>query len=129
MRFLLDTHCWLWLQMAPERISGSTMDLLGDPDNEIYLSAASAWEIAIKNSLGKLPLPLPPDQYVTTRLEMSGTISLPISHQHALRVADLPFHHHDPFDRLLVAQAQLEEFALVTADRHLAAYELDLVWT
>ena len=125
---LLDTQCWLWLQVAPERLSSATLDLLNDPDSEFYLSAASAWEVAIKHSLGKLPLPLPPDEYVRTRMEVSGTLPLAIEHRHALRVACLPLHHRDPFDRLLVAQAQEEELRLVTSDRQLAAYEVELLW-
>jgi PIN domain nuclease of toxin-antitoxin system len=128
VRLLLDTQCWLWLQVTPERLSGPTIDLFSDPDSELYLSAASAWEVAIKYALGKLPLPLPPDEYVRTRMELSGTLPLSIEHRHALHVAGLPLHHRDPFDRLLVAQAQLEELKLVTSDRQLAAYDVEVLW-
>jgi PIN domain nuclease of toxin-antitoxin system len=128
MRLLLDTQVWLWLQSEPERVIPSVRDALADPQNELLLSAASAWEIAIKHGLGKLPLPLPPEQYVPARMELSDTASLPVSAAHALRVASLPVHHRDPFDRLLLAQAQLERISLVTADRQLAPYDVELIW-
>jgi len=125
-RLLLDTHCWLWLQAEPERFSPEVLRDLGDPGIELLLSAASAWEIAIKYALGKLPLPEPPSSYVPSRLERSGTTELLISHRHALRVASLPAHHRDPFDRLLVAQAQIEGLAILTADPLLRSYEVEL---
>ncbi len=127
MKILLDTQCWLWLQTSPERISERVRDQLADQEHALFLSAASAWEIAIKYALGKLPLPRAPAQYVPSRMQRSGTASLPVSHEHALRVAALPPHHRDPFDRLLVAQAQLEGMWLLTADPQLAAYEVKLL--
>lgn len=126
MRFLLDTHCWLWLQVAPERLSGATLELLADSKSELLLSAASAWEIAIKYGLGKLPLPAPPEQYVPSRMIASGTSALAVLPTHALRVASLPAHHRDPFDRLLVAQAQHEALTIVSADTAFEAYDIDL---
>jgi PIN domain nuclease of toxin-antitoxin system len=128
MRFLLDTQVWLWLQSEPERVIPTVRDALADPGNELLLSAASAWEIAIKHGLGKLVLPLPPEQYVPTRMALSDTASLPVSTAHALRVAALPAHHRDPFDRLLVAQVQMERLTLVTADRQLEPYAVDTLW-
>lgn len=127
MKILLDTHVWLWLQSDPERVRGDVLDLLRDPSNALYLSAASGWEIAIKYALGKLPLPEPPATYVPSRLEISGVTSLPVTMRHALRVEGLPAHHRDPFDRLLVAQAQLEELTLTTADPQLRSYEVELL--
>lgn len=127
MKILLDTQCWLWMQAAPERFSAQSLALLRDPGNEFLFSAASSWEIAIKFALGKLPLPGPPSEYVASRLEGSGVRPLAISHAHALRVAELPPHHSDPFDRLLVSQAQLEPVALLTADRKLARYEVEIL--
>lgn len=124
MRLLLDTHCWLWLQVSPERFSSATLAVLSDTRNELLLSAASAWEIAIKYAIGKLPLPAPPEEYVPSRMLASGTSALPILPIHALRVASLPLRHRDPFDRLLVAQAQHEKLALVTADEVFRAYEV-----
>lgn len=127
MRALLDTHVWLWLQTTPERLSGEALELVQDGSNELFLSAASAWEIAIKYALGKLPLPEPPDRYVPSRLATSGTTPLPVDLRHALHVAALPRHHRDPFDRLLVAQAQLEDLVLVTADGQFGPYEVRTV--
>lgn len=126
MRLLLDTHCWLWLQVAPERFSPDVFADLGDPANDLLLSAASSWEIAIKYAIGKLPLPQPPAVYVPRRMETSGTSSLPVEQSHSLRVADLPVHHRDPFDRLLIAQAQIERLTLITVDRQLEKYDVDL---
>ncbi|HSG40423.1 MAG TPA: type II toxin-antitoxin system VapC family toxin [Thermoanaerobaculia bacterium] len=128
MKILLDTHCWLWMQAKPQRLSQQTRALLQDPGNQLYLSAASSWEIAIKYALGKLPLPLPPVEYVLSRMETSGTSPLPVQHSHALHAGSLPLHHADPFDRLLIAQAQLENMELLTADGQFEAYEVNLLW-
>jgi PIN domain nuclease of toxin-antitoxin system len=125
-RILFDTHCWLWLQSEPERFSPALLHELSDPTLELLLSAASAWEIAIKFRLGKLALPEPPASYVPSRLQRSGTAELVVSHLHALRVASLPLHHRDPFDRLLVAQAQIEDIPLLSADPLLRPYEVEL---
>jgi len=128
MRILLDTQCWLWMQVTPERLSSRSQALLEDPGNQLLLSAASAWEIAIKYSIGKLPLPARPAEYVPGRMETSGTSALPVLHKHALHVGTLPLHHGDPFDRLLIAQAQLEEVPILTVDRQFAAYEVEVLW-
>lgn len=126
-RYLLDTHVWLWLQTTPERLGDEVVDLLADRTNTLLLSSASSWEIAIKYRLGKLPLPEPPAAYVPDRMRLSGVIPLPVEHSHALRIGDLPDHHSDPFDRLLVAQAQELAIPIVTADHQLSAYSVDLV--
>lgn len=126
MNLLLDTQVWLWMQVAPDRL-GKARGLTEDATNRLFLSAASSWEIAIKFALGKLPLPEPPDVYVPSRMQISGVEALPIQHSHALRVSSLPVHHRDPFDRLLVAQAQLEDLALVTADPVFDDYDVDVV--
>ena len=102
--------------------------LIEDERNELLLSAASSWEIALKWSIGKLDLPERPDRYVPARLAASATSGLAVSHAHALAVADLPRHHADPFDRLLVAQARAEGLTLITADRALGPYDVDKVW-
>ena len=125
--FLPDTHVWLWLQTTPDRLPDHVRELLADPATTLLLSAASSWEIAIKYRLGELPLPRPPAEYVPDRMRLSGVTSLPIDHMHALRVADLPDHHDDPFDRLIVAQAQELSIPVVTADRQLSAYPVDVV--
>jgi PIN domain nuclease of toxin-antitoxin system len=127
VRYLLDTHVWLWLQTEPERVSDDVRDRLGDGSTQVLLSAASSWEIAIKHALGKLPLPEPPKTYVPSRMRHDSVDGLPVTHTHALHVATLPPHHSDPFDRLLVAQSQLEDVPLVTADPNLARYDVTLV--
>ncbi len=128
MRILLDTQCWLWMQATPERLSASALEVIEEPESELLLSAASSWEIAIKFALGKLLLPVPPGNYVPSRMASSGVRGLPIDHSHALQVATLPPHHRDPFDRLLIAQAQIERLSLLTADRQLEHYDVRLIW-
>jgi PIN domain nuclease of toxin-antitoxin system len=128
MKLLLDTQCWLWMQASPERLSDEAVRLVADSGVELALSAASSWEIAIKYALGKLSLPEPPAHYVPRRLRDDGIEALPITHVHALRVAELPAHHRDPFDRLLVAQAQCEQLPLVTTDHQLTSYDIETIW-
>jgi PIN domain nuclease of toxin-antitoxin system len=128
VKFLLDTHVWLWMRTEPERIARRVAEMLLDPDTELYLSAASSWEIAIKYALAKLPLPSPPTDYVPSRLAEDGILPLPITHSHALEVSTLPHHHTDPFDRLLIAQARAERLPLLTADRRFEPYELPIHW-
>lgn len=127
MKILLDTHCWLWMTSAPEKLAPAARALVEGSENELFLSAASSWEIAIKYALGKLPLPVPPASYVPTRMAATGVSALAVEHRHALEVAGLPMHHADPFDRLLVAQARVEGLAILTADPQLGAYEVELV--
>jgi PIN domain nuclease of toxin-antitoxin system len=127
VKVLLDTQCWLWLCAAPERFSHKTLNRLADPDCRRLLSAASVWEIVIKHALGKLPLPTGPRDFVPSRLETTQTEVLPISDVHALRVADLPSYHRDPFDRMIVAQALVEDAPLLTADRMLRRYGAELM--
>jgi PIN domain nuclease of toxin-antitoxin system len=126
-RYLVDTHVWLWLQAEPERLTPTVRDLVEEPANELLLSAASAWEIAIKYTLGKLPLPQQPTVYVLDRMRRSGTRPLAIEHAHVLRTSELPDHHRDPFDRLLVAQAQILDIAILTVDDQIAAYDVKVI--
>ncbi len=125
--WLLDTHVWLWLMTEPERIPADVVGQLHDPRIRVFLSAASTWEIAIKYRLGKLPLPEPPLVFVSRRLSRDRILPLPVEVQHSLLVADLPDHHRDPFDRLLVAQAREESLRLLSADRKLEPYDVELV--
>ena len=127
MKILLDTQAWLWMQVSPGRFSKTALDIIKDPANELLFSAASAWEIAIKYALGALSLPAPPAEYVPTRMESSGVIGLPVLHIHALQVATLPHHHRDPFDRLLVAQSQIEGLPIMTSDPQLAPYGIEII--
>lgn len=127
MKLLLDTHAWLWLQASPDEFSPDTLSRLESPATELLLSAVSSWEIAIKYALGKLPLPVPPTEYVPSRMEASATTELTIEHRHTPRVSELPSHHGDPFDRLLVAQAQIESLPIVTADAKLRQYDVEII--
>ena len=127
MRILLDTQCWLWMAAFPERLSPRTRELVETTEHELFLSAASAWEIAIKHSRGKLRLPEPPERYVMSRCDRLRTEPLPIDHAHALRVSALPSHHRDPFDRMLVAQAQIEGLPILTSDAVFRQYDVDIL--
>jgi PIN domain nuclease of toxin-antitoxin system len=126
-RYLVDTHVWLWMQSDPDRLGDQTRAIVQDVGNTLLFSAASAWEIAIKYRLGKLRLPEPPASYVPDRMRRSGTSALPVDHAHTLRTADLPDHHRDPFDRVLIAQAQLLDLSIITADAQLSAYDVTVV--
>jgi PIN domain nuclease of toxin-antitoxin system len=128
MRYLLDTGVWLWSLWEPERISRKGRAALADLGNDVFLSAVTSWEVAIKSGAGKLKLPEPPGTYVPRRMADQGIRPLPVSHQHALAVFGLPDHHRDPFDRLLIAQANLEDMILITADRMIEKYPVQLLW-
>ncbi len=128
MRLLVDTHTWLWMLSAPDRLPARVREIVANPSTEVLVSAATAWEIAIKHGLGKLPLPEPPSTFVPSRLASSGCVALAIDHGHALTAGALPSHHRDPFDRLLIAQSQVLQIPLCSGDRAVAAYEVDLLW-
>ncbi len=127
MRILIDTHCWLWWFLEPTKLNKKALKLIADPSNKVYFSAASAWEIAIKSSLGKLNLPIPPEKYIPDRLAAQSMTPLAIQHNHALRVFSLPHHHRDPFDRLLISQAQIEDLTVLSADKILKDYKIKVV--
>lgn len=127
MRILLDTHVWLWLNGIAERLSPPAKAILVDGANELFLSAASTWEIAVKHAAGKLTLPMAPERYIPARLTENGIHPLSIHAAHTLRAGALPPHHRDPFDRMLIAQAQIEELQLMTADGRFDLYEVAVV--
>jgi PIN domain nuclease of toxin-antitoxin system len=112
----------------PERLNRRARELLSDEAQQLYLSAASFWEISIKYALGRLELPERPTQCVPGWLRRWGLHHLEISRLHALAVVELPSHHHDPFDRMLIAQAQLEQLVLLTADRVFTKYSVQILW-
>ena len=122
MRLLLDTQVWLWMVVAPDRLSPAARRLVSSDENDLVFSAASSWEIVIKHALGKLKLPGEPADLVPEWMTRTGVTPLPVLHRHTLQVATLPPHHRDPFDRVLVAQAQIEELAVLTADRQFGRY-------
>jgi PIN domain nuclease of toxin-antitoxin system len=124
---LLDTQVWLWSLVSPERLNREARQIIAARGNRLYLSAASAWEIAIKYALGKLPLPQPPSAFVPPRLARDRIQVLVVGLEHALRVAELPPHHRDPFDRLLICQSEMEGLPLLTADPIFWKYEVQLI--
>jgi PIN domain nuclease of toxin-antitoxin system len=128
MRAIADTHAFLWLLTDDRRLSRRARTVLEDDANTIYLSAASVYEITLKARLGRLVLPEAPESYIADRLALGVFRPLVISIAHAARAGSLPFIHGDPWDRLLVAQAQLESAAIITADRSFGAYDVETIW-
>ncbi len=128
MKLLLDTHAFLWWCSDDARLSLRAIDAVGNADNEVWFSVASAWEIAIKARLGRLPLPEPPDTFVPRMIDHHALGVLPIHLKHTLADFELPAHHHDPFDRLLVTQAAAEGMKLVTNDHLMSQYPVDTLW-
>jgi PIN domain nuclease of toxin-antitoxin system len=124
VKLLIDTHAALWLLDEDTRLSPSADQMLTDSTNEVLLSAAIVWEVAIKQSLGKLDAP---DGFSSMLID-GGATALPVSIEHARAVASLPWHHRDPFDRLLVAQAVFEDAVVVSSDERLRAYDVQVAW-
>jgi PIN domain nuclease of toxin-antitoxin system len=124
LNLLLDTHAALWFVSADPRLSTTALDHLRDASNRALISAVVVWEIAVKRSLGKLDAP---DEYLSLLLG-AGAHALAVSIEHALAVERLPWHHRDPFDRLLVAQASIEGAAIVSRDEALRPYDVTFVW-
>ena len=128
MRILLDTHAFLWWITADHRLSQHSIELISDGNNELLFSAASGWEIAIKAGLGRLDVPDPLDRFISEHLSLNHIGVLPVQLSHALQVVALPQLHRDPFDCLLVAQAQVERLPLLSSDKRLADYDVDVYW-
>lgn len=128
MRVLLDTHAFLWWNLDDPSLSAAARAVIEDGGNDIFVSAATAWEIAIKAERGRLELPVAPARFVPDRMALHGFDELPIGVSHALRAGELPQIHSDPFDRLLVAQSQLEDLPVVTADPAIGRYDIDVLW-
>jgi PIN domain nuclease of toxin-antitoxin system len=118
VRLLVDSHVLLWWLQADQRLAATAAEAMEDGDNTLYLSVASVWELSIKQSIGKLRV----DVDLRSHAREQGFTELPVTGAHATAIRDLPFHHKDPFDRMLVAQAAVEGLTLVTADDALAAY-------
>ena len=123
-KVLLDTHVFLWVLDDPRRVPRRWLEFFDSPRTELFLSAASAWEIAIKCQLKKLQLPLAPADYLRTRCTELGIDSIPITFAHASATATLPPHHRDPFDRMLVAQAFVEDLTLASLDPVFSRYHV-----
>ena len=128
MRILLDTHVLIWLVEGDKNLSTLARSAIEDEDNSLYLSIASLWEITIKLSLGKLDLQLSVDEMVESFLIPGGIEILQIETSHLSILRDLPLHHRDPFDRLIIAQAQAEKMTLISADGVFDLYGVDLQW-
>jgi len=129
VRVLLDTHVFLWWSSERgARLTQRVHDLLSDGSNDVALSLASVWEIAIKVGSGRMDLPDTVDRYIPERIRHHGFEIMPIELGHALRSGTLPPIHRDPFDRMLIAQAQIEGIPLVTADPAIARYDVETLW-
>jgi PIN domain nuclease of toxin-antitoxin system len=128
MRVLLDTHAFVRFELEDPQLSEIGRGTIADASNDVLVSAATAYEIGLKASLGRLTLPEPAETYVPSRIALEGFEPLPIDVRHAARAAALPGIHGDPFDRLLVAQAQIEGIPIVTADPAIARYDVETIW-
>jgi len=128
MRVLLDTHAFLWWTADDPRLSRKARRIMADGRNELYLSAASGWEMAIKARLGRLQVGEDLEQFVREQMALNGIDGLPVYMNHALHAYVLPDHHGDPFDRLLVAQALVEGLPILTGDPQIARYAVETVW-
>ena len=128
MKILLDTHTFLWWNEASPRLSKKALVLLSDPANTLLVSVVSAWELVLKTQTGKLRLPESPNVYIPTRMAHYAMHALPVTLAHVLASESLPLHHRDPFDRLLVAQATIENVPIVTADSEFRRYAIKVAW-
>lgn len=128
MRLLLDTHVFLWLDAADERIPASVGEACEDGANEVFLSLVSVWEMQIKTALGKMRPPIDPVSLAEAYLKNATLRTLPIELVHIRELGGLPVMHGDPFDRMLVAQARHEGLTLVTADRAIREYPVEVLW-
>jgi PIN domain nuclease of toxin-antitoxin system len=128
MKVLLDTHAFLWSITGDDRLSKTAEKTFLNPDNNLYFSAASFWEICIKLSLGKLSLKRGWFKTIQEEMRINAVQWLPVEMQHCVELTKLPFHHRDPFDRMLIAQAMAEDLQLLSRDGRLSAYEIERIW-
>lgn len=128
MRVLLDTCTFLWLAGGGRALPPRAAAAFQSPDNEVFLSAASAWEIAVKYASGRLALPAPPDRLIATERERLGVAALPLDEDSAMHVIKLPHLHRDPFDRILVSQAIVHGLTILTPDPQIAQYPARVLW-
>lgn len=128
MKILLDTHIFLWLLFCPEKLSQTLIDAYQNPQNEIFLSHASLWEMQIKLQLGKLEFEIHLDKFVDEQIHYEYIKLLPINLNHILALKQLPFYHKDPFDRLLISQAMQENFILASNDNVFKSYPVTLFY-
>ncbi len=128
MRVLFDTHAFLWIISNDPQLSPSARDTFSRQENEIILSVASVWEILLKAATGKFPFPQPVGRFLRTELRKTSVTVLPILLQHVLRLEDLPPHHRDPFDRIILAQAIEEDLPIMSADSKFRLYPVEVLW-
>lgn len=127
MKLLLDTHIFLWFISGDKRLPDAWKKSIRDPNNKVYLSVVSLWEVIIKYQLGKLPLPKPPESYLPAQRARHLIDSLPVTETSVIQLVKLPAHHRDPFDRLLICQALEHDMTLVTVDRAIRAYPVKVL--
>lgn len=128
MNLLLDTHAFLWFIKGSDKLSGRAKDLIADRGNERYLSVGSLWEMAIKVSIGKLDVPLPFTRLVAEHVRGNAVHILGVTAAHLDMQRSLPFHHRDPFDRMIIAQAEAEEMPVIGRDEKFERYGVELLW-
>ncbi len=128
MRLLLDTHSLIWFFAGSSNLSDTGRDLMENPAYQKLISLASVWEMAIKQSKGRLTLPLPLEPYIEAKIQLEDFAILPINLKHLSLVSNLPFHHNDPFDRLLIAQAITEKIPILSRDSIFDQYNVNRIW-
>lgn len=128
MTALLDTHVFLWWVLDDERLTPYMQEYIADEGHNLLLSSASCWEIAIKAKMGRLKLSENPEKFILDQMIVNNISGLPIQLVHALHVYNLPYHHRDPFDRMLVAQASIEKIPIITNDRLITNYDVKILW-
>ncbi|MBM4086091.1 MAG: type II toxin-antitoxin system VapC family toxin [Planctomycetes bacterium] len=128
MKLLLDTHAFIWWDSEPSKLPPHVLSLCESQENSLLLSVASVWEMQIKLELGKLRLRLPLSQLIEGQQQTNGVELLTVRLEHVLRLGALPAHHRDPFDRMLIAQAQVEDIAVVSGDPLFRKYPAKVIW-
>ena len=129
MRYLLDTHAFIWIVTgATEYFSKILMDIIENTENALFLSAASIWEMMIKCSINRLSIPKPEKSFFTEQMAISNITELPVNMEHSFEIINLPLFHKDPFDRILFSQARVENMRIITRDKKMSLYDIDIVW-
>lgn len=128
MKLLLDTHALLWFATNDAQLSRTADSVISDSQNEVFVSPASYWELAIKVSIGKYPLSVPFETFITNAIDGNQFQILPIELKHVAEIGSLPHYHRDPFDRLIIAQAIVEQMTVVSSDKEFRAYPITRLW-
>ena len=128
MRVLLDTCTFLWIAVDSPRLSDRAREIFRNPENDVFLSSVSTWELTVKHGLGRLPLPEPPETYIPALRQRHGIAPLALDEEATLYLGRLPALHRDPFDRMLVCQSIIEGMALLTPDESISRYPIRSMW-